>query len=1307
MEDATTPDDQALRTRKTGDRTPPSAERASTKQKTEVEEAVDTPVASPPPSSGGHATDTGTQQPPAFAERLESVTVVAREVVPQASAARRATVQTPKLGFFKAVTDTSTGASATSGANPAAAVGGDSSAVAAGSGAVSGTKVKVKVKGPGGVPSAVPPQKETKRAPAPGKGKPGGAEQEEKAAKANVTEDKRKDSKEALKLLLDPVRRDLVEKICGKMGTIFFQDVEGYDMPFRTEEAKLKRWIWMPSRVNIPTEEEEEKSRSRRFIARLTKLRLLFIDIVNEGSSSSRLWKAFFEEQPERKRVDAFPEIVALVASNFAIRVTAECTFSAMTDNEKYLLTKYITLAIDERVIVASNIQIVPGFAIRALFLAADTGSPRLVFPGVAGAGDPVSRWMPKEGGTNPSDGLAITSLKKTAIEIMDHESKSGHHSSPHPSVIVKAPKFVRGTYTIKMGSTAEPHVAVLFRAVVAPGFKLAPPMRECPNPNTTGLLRAVKKASVCAPLDTVAAVARCFPAWFGGLPADSNFPESAVESEKNARGDVVRVFLREGKVTPTLRDKLVAAIVMRWIGYADAKKALEVYEKIEMDEFSNDVGVVFDAKDRDLFLIPPFDSWGGQAQLVILFQMTVAVEFLNSAVLHLDAALARKTQSLAVVCYATRVRAWLSTLSDASGFAKDTSKCKDPPVRRLYVLTLVSLRPVSQIGIAKIGDGVHQAVPRAIRLAEGALATIGPVAKRLFALTDESLERMQKCVTGFQSEFKFASFETETETKTRVATGAETDAHVDKPPVITAVLALRASSAENMERENSLLAQLVTAAWVIRRMNLERKGKKEKVVSPSEIVVTIAAGSKLYPARIDRFIVYLDPRGEAWKALHDFGWKFELDKAALQDESLNDLIYEEIVDAVLPVAQLCPPKGSEWKVLFAGRCAYVPGGWEGAEVADHMRVGEHTARLGCNVLADAIDHLISKGPNLEKAAASVFSIYTSTHDRLETGMVNEIGVDRVLSVVSLAAEPLLAVRSHMRCDLTGGIDARAGWHAIEHLALLGSVCTAEFSLTQRVGVLEDSEVSKVSKETSNRASVYATCVAKLIAHAFPRLVPRSTSERPVDKKKSLEDVILYLRRSNTSEALGTQVRRTIDLMRRREEQRGARYTRLHIVTLDTIKGKEEVPVWGGNHGDRAIYFETMERDAINLNDLVQDQPRGNRTIDAFVVGLVTGLIEGNRCDVLVPAVSRVCLRGALEAFAGLFVGGGGVSSVSIFSWDLWHAAMVNRGIKALLMDDDFRIRVEEPAVRQSVEEIARADRMWRLANGFVLPIWD
>lgn len=71
MEDATTPDDQALRTRKTGDRTPPSAERASTKQKTEVEEAVDTPVASPPPSSGGHATDTGTKQPPAFAERLE------------------------------------------------------------------------------------------------------------------------------------------------------------------------------------------------------------------------------------------------------------------------------------------------------------------------------------------------------------------------------------------------------------------------------------------------------------------------------------------------------------------------------------------------------------------------------------------------------------------------------------------------------------------------------------------------------------------------------------------------------------------------------------------------------------------------------------------------------------------------------------------------------------------------------------------------------------------------------------------------------------------------------------------------------------------------------------------------------------------------------------------------------------------------------------------------------------------------------------------------------------------------------------
>ena len=61
---------------------------------------------------------------------------------------------------------------------------------------------------------------------------------------------------------------------------------------------------------------------------------------------------------------------------------------------------------------------------------------------------------------------------------------------------------------------------------------------------------------------------------------------------------------------------------------------------------------------------------------------------------------------------------------------------------------------------------------------------------------------------------------------------------------------------------------------------------------------------------------------------------------------------------------------------------------------------------------------------------------------------------------------------------------------------------------------------------------------------------------------------------------------------------------------------------------------------------------------------------------------------------------------VSVFSWDLWRAALVSDEIKAMFMDDDFRIRVEEPEARRRVEEIAGGDRMWRLIHEFVRPIW-
>jgi len=206
--------------------------------------------------------------------------------------------------------------------------------------------------------------------------------------------------------------------------------------------------------------------------------------------------------------------------------------------------------------------------------------------------------------------------------------------------------------------------------------------------------------------------------------------------------------------------------------------------------------------------------------------------------------------------------------------------------------------------------------------------------------------------------------------------------------------------------------------------------------------------------------------------------------------------------------------------------------------------------------------------------------------------------------------------------------------------------------------------------------------------------------------------VILLLRRSNTSEGLATQIRRALELARRREARlpRGTRYTRLHLVTLDVIKGTEAVPVRGYDRGPRAIYVKTVEREVDARGDAVddfdvplRDDPQGDRTPLAFVDELVLDLVgDHDRCDVLIPAISRVCLRGALEAFGNLFLR----RRVSVFSWDLWRAALVSDEIKAMFMDDDFRLRVEEPEARRRVEEIARGDRMWRFANAFQWPIW-
>ena len=85
--------------------------------------------------------------------------------------------------------------------------------------------------------------------------------------------------------------------------------------------------------------------------------------------------------------------------------------------------------------------------------------------------------------------------------------------------------------------------------------------------------------------------------------------------------------------------------------------------------------------------------------------------------------------------------------------------------------------------------------------------------------------------------------------------------------------------------------------------------------------------------------------------------------------------------------------------------------------------------------------------------------------------------------------------------------------------------------------------------------------------------------------------------------------------------------------------------------------------------------------------------------DIFLPAVSRVCLEGAIEALAELDAEGW-----RVFAWDLWQAAAVDEEIRDLLRGDGS-IRLDNLWVRGVIEAIALGDRLWRRMRGYAHPI--
>lgn len=520
----------------------------------------------------------------------------------------------------------------------------------------------------------------------------------------------------------------------------------------------------------------------------------------------------------------------------------------------------------------------------------------------------------------------------------------------------------------------------------------------------------------------------------------------------------------------------------------------------------------------------------------------------------------------------------------------------------------------------------------------------------------------------------------------------------------------------------------------------MRRLTRGDGIEMPTDFVVSIGTGSKLYPARIDRILVALKPNGKVSEILRRFGWgsdesdeewklriNDDIDWSAVSEkmvkelkrDTLNQALHEEIAEIMLSVTQLHQKAKDPWKVLKTNNySAFVPGGWVGEEKVNPERVGKHIKNLGRSVLFGTIDELLGK--------ESVYSIYTSTFDRLEPGMLNEISNGRVISVSSLATLPLLDVKPKLRCNRTGGIDtqAEAGAFEIERIALRGAVSTAQYSTTQRnkemandedededendEGTLPEKEKETESEsERADRAAVFNTTALQLLKHVFPKTLLMETPPPP--ERKNVRDVILLVRRSNTEEALGTQLERTVELLNDREAKLDYQYDNLYIVTLDSIKGTDATPVGGGKNG-RTIYVLKITQRGINpLNPFdvqYEPGPQGIKVNDnvTFVKELLAYCIEKRPCDVLVASLSRVCLQGALDVFGTLVDEG-----VWLFSWDLW-VAVQPQGYHELLvrtMDEHYRLRVEDANALEQIKELSAGGRMWRYDNAFIMPIWN
>jgi hypothetical protein len=714
--------------------------------------------------------------------------------------------------------------------------------------------------------------------------------------------------------------------------------------------------------------------------------------------------------------------------------------------------------------------------------------------------------------------------------------------------------------------------------------------------------------------------------------------------------------------------------------------------------------------------------------------------------------------------------------------------------------------------GVYRLADGVGAAVhvARAIRLGHAFVRSYGETEEVVACLTPSGYKRVRGCIDAFGRELG-ATVRTAQVPALDVVTAATVSPDASLGVVVdvsrarrgdvvvdvsrasasgssTATLApsfdaggagskenpvawcvsVRASDARQLRVKHSLQGQVVTCLWTLREEALRLRRAKKKLSPPTEIVLGIAVGSKMYPRRVDTLYVALKPGGDAFGFFVDFALEWENGaesayplptsvKERLGSKQTRSDVFGEIHRAILSVATETPLfEFSEGVVFFGQDVVFVAGGGKTDDVSmDHLpgfgndvtmralesirgvrerrREQDAVARSSDSArrVDDVVDGDVARGDgdvarvDGDVARVDVLMI-TSHHDRRPSGFVAAMTPGerfRVVAVACTASTAVVDVRPELAWNGRFlSVEHPEGARIVEAIATLGAVSTAQFSATissgdRFYGGPEFDE--KLASERRRRSISFARCVKRLAAwRADARADGGGTAiiARRVPDAETKRDAVFVHRRSNVQvDSFATQVMRNRrvwgDVVRLQGE---GTHDALRLLFLDGFKGTTPVPI-AADGVDMRAYAATLERGGVNHEFPVPvvealDGPQGDEQFNLgdFAKEMLKNLVaegaaQGERervADIFLPALSRVCLGGAIDALAELDAEGW-----RVFSWDLWQAAAVDDEIGQRLLRDDGSIRLDDPWVCAVIEAIALADRLWRRMFGYALPI--